>query len=357
MTKRWMFRFSLTAGVFFYVFFLKLNIFAGSDTSGPAFYLSEGSAVSVITTGDMMLGASTVIKSRGVDYPFDSVRTLFRNADVAITNLEAPFTKGGTRFPKKYSFKVPGFYIEGPVNAGFDVFTLANNHILDYGLEGLSSTLDVLDSAGVLYSGAGLTRESAWSPAVIERKNKSIAIYAFTLTYPDSFWATSRRGGTAYVTPSQMEVMLKETGKIHDYLIVSFHWGAESMENPKAYQRNYAHRAVKAGADLVIGHHPHVLQGIEIYRGAVIAYSLGNFVFGSYSLRANDSALIWVEFSGTGIRRVQILPIHVRNHVVQFQPRLLAGEDRTRVIDYLNLLSHDLNRGKTVLDSTGLVTF
>ena len=141
-----------------------------------------------------------------------------------------------------------------------------------------------------------------------------------------------------------------------DLLVVAFHWGGELRTDPKPYQRHYAHRAIDWGADLIIGHHPHVLQGIELYRDRLIAYSLGNFVFGSYSRNARDSIILRVRYDRLGLLYAEIIPISVFNLEVQFQPRLLRGEDRDRVIATLNTISKDLNDGRDILRPSGLIT-
>ncbi|HDQ46224.1 MAG TPA: CapA family protein [bacterium] len=316
-------------------------------------------SVSVLAAGDLMLGHRlvSVIRRRGVDYPFDSVASVIREADIAVANLEAPFTTGGTAFQKEYNFAVPPSFITGPVRAGFDLFTLANNHILDFGVEGLRSTIHTLDSTGIAYCGAGFDLEESIRPALLTRKGIRFGFLAFSLTFPEAFWASPGRAGTAYVRPEKLETIIRKVRESADVVIVSFHWGGESVTEPRPYQIQYARRAIDAGADLVFGHHPHVLQGLEIYKGRLIAYSLGNFIFGSYSAKVHDGALLRTWFSAEGLRAAEILPISVNNYTVRFQPRLFHSAERLKTIESLNALSKPLNGGKELLRPDGSIRF
>lgn len=137
--------------------------------------------------GDIMLGnhTSSYMEKYGVDYPFDSTRKVFSQADVTFGNLESPFTRSGTKFEKTFNFKVPPEYAISLINAGFDVVTLANNHILDYGIEGLTNTLLTLDSIGLATCGAGLTLDQAQQPAIIERNGLRVGFLGYSMTFPE----------------------------------------------------------------------------------------------------------------------------------------------------------------------------
>ncbi len=157
--------------------------------------------VSIAAVGDIMLGNHTTyyIEKYGVNYPFDSTKAILFQPHLTFGNLESPFTNTGKRFDKRFNFKVPPKYAVGLINAGFDVVTLANNHILDYGIEGLNNTLAVLDSIGLAYCGAGLTLEQAQKPAIIEKNGYKIAFLGYSMTFPEEFWAATRsNGGTNY---------------------------------------------------------------------------------------------------------------------------------------------------------------
>ena len=127
-----------------------------------------------------------------------------------------------------------------------------------------------------------------------------------------------------------------------DYVVVSFHWGAELAKLPKPYQQRAAHEAIDAGADLVLGHHPHVLQGIERYRGKAILYSLGNFAFGSVSSSADRSMIARITLDDTE-QTVEVVPLNVLNREVRFRPAVLTGKRGDEVIARLNLLSQPFN--------------
>ena len=312
-------------------------------------------SVSILAVGDLMLAGSMapVLRQYGPDYPFDSVRTIIRNSDIAMANLEAPFADCGEAHDKKYTFRMRPDAVSGIKNAGFDLCTLANNHILDYGREGLAQTLQVLNSAGLAYCGAGMNRNEAEDPCIVTSHGIRVGFLAYSLTYPEDFWATLSRCGTAFPRQSALEKNIREIKQMADVVVVSFHWGGERMEHPKPYQREYARRVIDLGADVVIGHHPHVIQGIEKYKNKLIFYSLGNFAFGSTNPCYREGVMIKIWVNGEGPCSAEILPIDVDNTQDRFQPRLIRGREKDEVIKTINSISDAnplLPSGKIICD-------
>lgn len=222
--------------------------------------------------------------------------------DLFIVNQEFPFSSRGEAAPdKQFTFRLPPDRVELLKQMGIDWVTLANNHALDFGEEALADTLDTLDQAGIVHMGAGRNLEEAKAPAVAEIKGKRIGMIGATRVIPETSWnASSEKPGMLVTYDPSMT--LEEIGKLKescDFVAVYVHWGIERDERPQEYQRTMGKQYIDAGADLVIGSHPHVLQGIEYYKGKPIVYSLGNFVFGSSIPR---TALLTVEWDGEGTR-------------------------------------------------------
>lgn len=318
-----------------------------SRTAAATAAPSRKASVTLAAVGDVMLAGSalSVVERFGPDYPFDSTRTLLQSADFAIGNLEAPFGTGGRPFQKTYTFRVPPGFAGGLRNAGFDVLNLANNHILDFGEQPFRVTLSILDSLGIAACGAGVNRRAAEAGAIVERGGWKAAFLGFSLTYPDAFWATAVRPGTAFAVKERVAAAIDSLRPAVDLVIVSFHWGKELHGTPQPYQREFARAAIDAGADCVIGHHPHVLQGFELYRGKPIAYSLGNFAFGSKSVSCRESALFIASFDSSGFAGGRVVPLCVDYKKVQYQPRPMTGAAADRLIAELNRLSEKLNGG------------
>ncbi len=317
----------------------------------------ETGVVSIVAGGDVMLGHWTgdYIDRYGADYPFEKIRPLLRDADIAFANLEAPFADSGRAVEgKTFTFKVPTRHVSGLVNAGFDVLSLANNHMLDFGLSGLEQTLKTLREAGLHHAGAGLDSAAAWQPAILHTPGGTVAFLAFSMTFPKEFWVTDSTGGTAYPHEPVMIRAIREADRRADYVVVSFHWGTEKKITPNDYQVYFAHRAIDAGADLILGHHPHVLQGLELYRGRLIAYSLGNLAFSAYSRAAVNSMLLKVVLYPEGLLYAKIHPLNVDNIEVEFQPRLAGVERRAAVISHLDTLSYALSF-RDVITPAGLI--
>ena len=314
--------------------------------------------VTIAAVGDLMMSSWIIdyVNENGVHYPFDSTRAELTSADIAIANLEAPLTDSGERFEdKKFTFKVPPHFVEGIAGAGIDVVTMANNHIVDFGCQGLMNTLDILSDAGIKACGAGANRHQACAPTFMDVNNVRVAFVGFSMTYPDDFWATTDNCGTCYPTEELLFEVISECERQADFTVASFHWGSEKSIRPKQYQVEFGRKAIDFGADLVLGHHPHVLQGLEIYKGKLIAYSLGNYVFASYSNVARTSIILRTKIDAGGLVLAKLSPINVHNAVINFQPQQLEGLAIRAVLDELNTLSAPLNDGKVLIDEDGYI--
>ncbi len=333
-------------------------LFSGGGSNRFALQASDSTTtIQLVAAGDMMIGSwvKEEIRHQGYDYPFRQIRPLLETADLVFVNLEAPFGTRGTPAEKAYTFLVDTSLVNVLEAGRVNLVSIANNHMLDYGEEALLETMALLKRRGIAYSGAGRNLAEARRAAQVKIGNTKIALAAYSLTFPESFWATDTSAGTCFPYHTFVYKDIQRLKRENDLVIVSCHWGEELRETPKPYQIKLAHRLINAGADVVLGHHPHVVQGIELYRGKLIAYSLGNFIFGSYSENVRDSMILSLEFARDTLMGGQIYPISVYNREVNFQPQLLKGESRQRFIDRLNQLSRELNSGSDVISNDGII--
>lgn len=313
----------------------------------------------VTAVGDIMLGAraSAVLAAHGYDYPFAHVARFLREGDLVIGNLEGPLTDGGQAYgEKQFVFRSPPAKVAPALAAaGFDVLTLANNHTMDYGLEGLQHTREALTAAGIRHAGAGDNLAQARAPAWIDAGGHRIAVLAYSLTFPQEFWASADRAGTAFGHEHHVRADVRAARERADVVIVSFHWGREATTELREYQPRLGRAAIDAGALIVLGHHPHVLQAIERYRDGVIFYSLGNFVFGSYGRATKTSIIAQLRVEQARLTEARLIPIDVNNFDVHFQPRPLTGERARSVIAELRRLSGPLQTTVLAREDIGFV--
>lgn len=322
-----------------FLLFLSITFAAVAEVPVPA----SAAPLRVVAVGDIMLDgtARPVLSENGYDYPFVRVKPLLAGAAVVFGNLEGPLTDRGTPEQNKtYIFRTPPAPASRALrNAGFNVVSLANNHTMDFGPDGLAQTIEALDSAGVAHAGAGSNLAEARRPVLIEAAGKRIAILAYSVTLPENYYAEADKPGTAFAHETQVRADIAAARRQADIVLVSFHWGQEHKTVLRDYQIQLGHAAIDAGAAAVIGHHPHILQGVERYRDGVILYSLGNFTFGSYSKDAQVSAVAELEFDDNRVRTLRLTPINVNNFEVEFQPVPLDGDAANRVVDPLIELS------------------
>jgi len=212
-----------------------------------------------------------------------------------------------------------------------------------------------LEKDGLLIAGAGKNIAEARRPAIMTVKGKKVATLAYSNTFPEAYYAGKNRPGTAPGYAAFVKADVSMAREISDFVITSFHWGAELMENPKDYQRELARLAIDSGADLVLGHHPHILQGIEFYKEGVIFYSLGNFSFAAYSKNAKESIIAKITTGEKGIVAVEAIPINVDNFEVHFQPEILEGARAEAALSKLGSLSKPLGSRLVFTENTGKI--
>ncbi len=223
--------------------------------------------------------------ANGAAFPFALVAPLI-DGDIGFANLEGPLTDRGTPWPKGYNFRTPPRFASTLTRGRISVVTLANNHTLDFGAEGLADTIMALDAAGVRHVGAGANAMDAHAPAVIDANGLHVAFLGCVAT-PDEGGGFSIRAweagpaapGVAVCTAGAIAADVAASKRVADFVIVAIHAGDEYRSTPNAMERELAADAVAAGADAVIGAHAHVVQPIELRGAQLIAYGLGNFVF------------------------------------------------------------------------------
>lgn len=303
--------------------------------------------ITVAGVGDMLFDRNVkqLIEREGGKAPLAEVAERLSWADVAVGNLETPLSTRGTRTTvkeAKYAFRGAPQAIEGLKLAGFDALSLANNHMLDYGAEALDDTVAALQDAGIGHAGAGKNTDAAWMPASIETSNGArVAFLAFSHVVPPGFWSGPDKHGVASGKNdlALIDKAIRAAKKSHDYVIVSFHWGVEYEDNANSDQVKKARRAVDAGADMVLAHHPHVIQGIEFYNGRLIAYSLGDFVFDHYSRKTGEAFIIDAELGPFGVGAVEFTPVYLDSNG---RPEVVTGSEADVILERLRDISAPL---------------
>jgi poly-gamma-glutamate capsule biosynthesis protein CapA/YwtB (metallophosphatase superfamily) len=234
----------------------------------------------VVFVGDVMLdGGPGHLVANGGD-PFLPLSALLKDADLTLANLECAITSSGEVLRKDYTFKGPKSALP-LLTRYFSAVSLANNHALDWGKEGFLGELELLDKAKLAHFGAGRNTRAAHEPWVVERQGRRVAILGASAFGGPTFTPSATSPGVALLIESSIIADITAARIEHhaDLVILFLHWGEELEPAPTAAQRELAHRLIDAGADAIVGGHPHVIQPLEWYKERPILYSLGNFVF------------------------------------------------------------------------------
>lgn len=315
-----------------------------SAAVAPAAYADEPPApatVRLMAVGDleMAFGVGRRIVNIGPEVPFAQVAGYFETADIVLANLECSLSRNGAPWPQKQlHFGAPAQAANALAVGGVDVVSVANNHSLDFGPQAFLDTLALLDAAGVTHSGGGADQASAHAPLILERNGLRVAF----LSYVTAFWgpyhfttrsweATPGKAGIAIARATDIAADVTNARTLADVVVVSLHADGEYHRLPKTSQRRMADAAIGAGAALVVGSGPHVLQGYRAGDHTLIAYSLGNFVFPGYTGRAKDSAILDVTLTADGVTSFAWIPIIIRNAL----PQPATGADADRVMSQI----------------------
>lgn len=348
--------------------------------------------------GDIMLARryeqpGGIIPTLGVEAIFEpTLAHLGQTAEITVANLEGPLTDTGTPHPTKpIIFRSAPANVAGLAYAGIDVVSLANNHIIDYGLEGMRQTQAVLDSHNIIHSGAGANSYEAYQPVFVDRKGTNIAFLASSErtgqydNYQPYLNAGFNKPGFAYLTQFDITRQIEAVENDADIIIVEMHSGDEYNPLPEAahaygevddeeemYSRFLIapsrsdiadrHHAIDEGADLVVCHHVHVLQGFEVYNGKLIAHSLGNFTFDLNYPETYPSVILSGKIDAFGFYEHRVAPVYLDDYI----PRPARGELGRHILDYLTRRSRDLGTyliadedsvtARVILDTLGLTS-
>ena len=282
-----------------------------------------------------MLGRSVgqQVLAKGPQIVFAGVQSVLDSADVLVGNLECAITDRSLPVQKSFVLKAPPQTAQALSLGGFDVLSQANNHALDFGSAGLADTQKSLSEYGIATVGAGLDFAAAHAPVIIQRNGLRMAFLGYVDVLPEKSgfdphsWAASATSpGVAWADPEQIKADVQAAKLQADVVIVFLHGGIEITDvinNISLNQRLEAHTAIDAGAALVIGSHPHVLQQIEPYHGGLIAYSLGNFVFDQYAGIADASIILRVVLNRSGVQSYDYVPVLIENGL----PHLTSDKD------------------------------
>jgi poly-gamma-glutamate synthesis protein (capsule biosynthesis protein) len=311
--------------------------------------------ISLAAVGDIMLsrGIAGYMREFGVEYPVSLVESLLSSRDLTFANLESPMGVTGKPLPGKMIwFRAEPRAVECLARAGVDIVTLANNHTMDYGPENLLETMAILDSKGISHTGAGRDIAESRRPAILERKGIKVAFLGYNEFADASLYWDAKNPrtllagpGTPGTAPIDMGMIAEDVARAKDeadVVVVSFHWGQEYVNHPRAYfdrdLRQIARGTIDLGADLVLGFHPHAVQGIEIYRNKPIAYSLGNFIMDQERPIARESMIALFDLSRDGVEYMEVIPAMIEKG----RPRPLDGADARALLQKLRSISRDL---------------
>lgn len=325
--------------------------------SHEEFEMSENK-VNLLMTGDIMLGGEFLTrKDRGDlswEYPFKKVKSFFEKADIIFGNLECPLSNDGpARADKAMALYAPPDSVCALKYLNYNVISLANNHINDYGEEGLIKTIEILKGNKILFFGAGKNLEEASQGVTIKKRGLKVSFLGYTTSeeHVKSIIADADTAGCVFYDFKKIKKDIANVKNNSDIICISLHWGFEYYLYPSPEQIELAHKIIDAGAHIVIGHHPHVIQGFERYKHGVIFYSLGNFFFPNFYMKSgilhkwqeknNKSIVAKCKISKKGVEEIEILCSFMNT---DYQVDILNGKDKEEAIFEIEKISTEINR-------------
>ena len=311
---------------------------------------ADSSPVTLLFTGDVLLSDYVLdnYNRSGIDGVLSpELLSELRDADITVINHEFPFSTRGVQAPdKQFTFRVDPKYVSALTDMGVDIAGLANNHVLDYGPDALADTFATLDHAGIEYMGAGDDLARASALITKEVGGKTFGFLAASRVIPVVSWDAQNASPGVFTTydPTRLVEAVKTARGSCDFLTVFVHWGIEREEYPQDYQVTMAQQYIDAGADLVIGSHPHVLQGVTYYKDKPVFYSLGNFIFNQ---NIPKTAVVKVTIDGDKAPVIQLIAAAASGA----KTSVCESSQKTIVFDYLENISTGIS-----IDENGILS-
>ncbi len=330
-----------------------------SDTP-EAVIVSELPELRFIAVGDIMLGrgvAYWIEKKGNYEMAFENVKSSLDVGDVVFGNLENPLTSSEKGLNKngKIVLKAKPEAMTALTSAGFNLVSLSNNHILDYYEKGLFDTMELLDQNGIVHAGGGKNLDEARKLAIIEKNGLKIGLLAYTdmaeiIFAGDPYLSFAAGPEKSGVAPRKYELIKEDIEKARgqvDLLAVSLHWGIEESFRITPEQVEFAHKLIDDGADIILGHHPHQFQGIEIYKGKPILYSMGNIMFDQNEHENMESFIVDMKYKGTELTALTAIPVRIleKSHV-----DIQTGTDASAILKRQSSLSAELGSEPEIKD-------
>ena len=269
--------------------------------------------VTLAAVGDVLLarGVGQYMAKHGAEYPLEKTKAAIADSGIAFFNLECPLSKRGVAQRRQFLFRADPALAKMVHAGGFDVACLANNHTLDYGRRAMMDTVEAVRKAGMTAVGAGKDRKDALQVRVVESNGLRVGFIAYTDLPSSGVVRLADRPTVAGVNTDEIPAQVKKAKEKCDVLAVSFHWGIKYMKRPTERQRKLAHLCIDNGADLILGHHPHVLQTVEVYKDRPIVYSMGGFVWDPKLKDTDKSAIYVFELRKSAAILTKTVPIRI----------------------------------------------
>jgi hypothetical protein len=292
--------------------------------------------LTILFAGDLMpdRGTREVIEVHGMDYLFENVRNVFKNADFAVANLECVVCDTTCKpADKEFTFRTNPEWLSSLKKNGITHVTLANNHSCDFGEKGVKQTISNLSQYGIKSIGYNQNNNAASEPVLLKKGKNVVAVFSSCFLKQNCKLISSEN-----VSGLSEKIKAYKAAHASTIIIVCLHWGVEMISTPTTEQVEQAHQLIQAGADAIIGHHPHVVQTIEVYRGKYIFYSLGNFIFDTGHSPGNRGILTSLTISNGGIASIGVIPFHI----IKSKPFIMNEEESEQFRKEINSISETL---------------
>lgn len=311
--------------------------------------MRDSKTIKIHAVGDIMLGdlptnygfgIGSLIHKHGPRFPFEHCADLLRNADIVFGNLEAVLSAYDRKSRQLDSAILRGQpeAVEGLQYAGINIVSLANNHIMQHGQKALEETTRALDKAGIKYTGLAIPHINVANKAIFNVGGRHLCFLGYNQR-PQQYFIDK----PVYIAADLKQIIsdINLAQKESDIIIVSIHWGEEFVDCPASWQVELAHKIIDSGADIVLGHHSHTIQGIETYKGKPIAYSLGNFIFDMWQQRFRKTFVLELNISNGVDISCKAIPVEINE---RFQPVILGSDRAKTANDEIALLSSKIGR-------------